>query len=129
MLSKVFLVTASASGMLAVVLGAFGAHALKAKLDSQMLSAWQTAVQYHFFHTLALLAVVVLMRQGSALALGVSGWLFCVGITLFSGSLYALALGGPTWLGPVTPVGGLCLIAGWASLLMYAIGSTRGNLL
>lgn len=119
---KLFLIIAAANGMMAVLLGAFGAHALKARLDTQALAVWQTAVQYHFVHTLALLVLAVMMQQTlRSTALITSAVLFTLGILLFSGSLYGLALGGPRWLGPVTPVGGTLFIAAWASLLVYAI--------
>jgi uncharacterized membrane protein YgdD (TMEM256/DUF423 family) len=120
--SKLFLIVAASSGALAVVLGAFGAHALKARLDQSALAVWQTAVQYHFFHTLALLVLVVLMQHGpKSTSLILSAAFFSLGLLLFSGSLYGLALGGPRWLGPVTPLGGTLFIAGWISLLIYGI--------
>lgn len=121
-LPKYFLVFAALNGLLAVGLGAFGAHALKAKLSPAMLAVWQTAVQYHFYHVLALIGVVLMLRQGWQSGwLAISGWLFCLGILLFCGSLYALALGGPRWLGPVTPLGGLAFMVGWISLLFAAL--------
>lgn len=121
LLPKFFLAVSAVSGMMAVVLGAFGAHALKARLDQRALAVWDTAVQYHFVHTLALLAVALLMQNLRSAALTTSATLFVGGVLLFSGSLYVLALGGPRWLGPVTPVGGVLFIAAWASLLVHAI--------
>jgi uncharacterized membrane protein YgdD (TMEM256/DUF423 family) len=100
-----------------VVLGAFGAHALKSRLDSEALSIWQTAVQYHFWHALALLATPQLSGAWAKTA----GWLFAGGVALFSGSLYALALGAPRVLGIVTPIGGLALILGWLAFVTAAI--------
>jgi uncharacterized membrane protein YgdD (TMEM256/DUF423 family) len=124
MTAKLFLAIASASGLIAVVLGAFGAHGLKGRLDAAMLSAYETAVQYHFYHTLALLGLAVLMqRVGEKTLIMASGYLFIAGILLFSGSLYALALGGPRWLGPITPVGGLAFMAAWLLLLIAALRS------
>ncbi len=121
---KLFLVVAAANGGLAVVLGAFGAHALKARLDERALSVWQTAVQYHFVHALALLGLSILMQQSlRSSALTTSAVLFSVGMLLFCGSLYFLALGGPRWLGPITPLGGALFIAGWISLLVFALRS------
>jgi len=122
---KTFLVIAALSGGLAVMLGAFGAHGLKGTLAAPLLATFQTAVQYQFYHSLALLLVAVLMHQGLS-----GGWitasavLFALGMVFFCGSLYALALGGPRWLGPVTPLGGLMFIAGWGALLM-AVLSTK----
>ena len=100
-----------------MVLGAFGAHALQARLGAEALSVWQTAVQYHFWHALALLAV----PQLSGAWARASGWLFVAGVLLFSGSLYALAFGVP--LAVVTPLGGLALILGWVA---FAVAAVRG---
>jgi uncharacterized membrane protein YgdD (TMEM256/DUF423 family) len=99
-----------------VALGAFGAHGLKARLSPDMLGLWHTAVQYHAWHALGLLAVGLSIESIWARA---AGWLLVAGILLFSGSLYALALGAPRGLGIVTPLGGLALIAGW---IAFGIG-------
>jgi uncharacterized membrane protein YgdD (TMEM256/DUF423 family) len=121
--AKLILSLGALLGAAAVVLGAFGAHALKARLAPEMLAVWQTAVQYHFWHVLALLAVGAL-----ALHLPESRWLhgaaglFVLGILSFSGSLYLLSLGAPRALGIVTPLGGLAFILGWLAL---AIGVLR----
>ncbi len=116
-MAKLFITLASLSGMLAVVFGAFGAHALKGKLDDQALKVFETAVQYHFYHTFALLVVgVIALNQPQSVLLKSSGWLFVIGILVFSGSLYLLSLTGVRWLGAITPLGGLALIAGWACL-------------
>ena len=96
-----------------MALGAFGAHALKTRLAPEMLGVWQTAVQYHFWHVLALLVTGLAAQNAWNTA---AGWLFVAGIVLFSGSLYALSLGGPSWLGPVTPLGGAAFILGWLAL-------------
>jgi len=100
------------------VLGAFGAHALRERLSSDALSVWQTAVQYHFWHALALLATPQLVGAWAKAA----GWLFIAGVLLFSGSLYSLALGAPRALGIVTPVGGAAFILGW---IAFALASIR----
>jgi uncharacterized membrane protein YgdD (TMEM256/DUF423 family) len=116
-MAKVFITLASLSGMLAVMLGAFGAHALKGRLDEYALGVFQTAVQYHFYHSFALLAVGILaLSQPQTALLKSSGWLFLLGIAIFSGSLYLLSITGVRWLGAVTPLGGLAFIAGWACL-------------
>lgn len=104
-----------------MVLGAFGAHALKARLGGEALSVWQTAVQYHFWHALALLAVALATPQLSGVWAKAAGWLFVAGVVVFSGSLYALALGAPRALGMVTPLGGAALILGWLALAIAAI--------
>jgi uncharacterized membrane protein YgdD (TMEM256/DUF423 family) len=116
-MAKIFITLASLSGMLAVMFGAFGAHALKGRLDDYALGVFQTAVQYHFYHSLALLAVGILaLSQPQTALLKSSGWLFLLGILVFSGSLYLLSITGVRWLGAVTPLGGLAFIAGWACL-------------
>jgi uncharacterized membrane protein YgdD (TMEM256/DUF423 family) len=106
-------------GGLSVMLGAFGAHSLKERLTEKSLATFQTGVQYQFMHSIALILVGLLMLslgEESNRRLNRSGWFFAVGILLFSGSLYSLALGGPRWLGPVTPLGGLCFMIGWVLL-------------
>jgi uncharacterized membrane protein YgdD (TMEM256/DUF423 family) len=101
------------AGASAVALGAFGAHALRNVLDAAHYELWHTAVEYHFWHALAL-AIVVACGQGRASRVAI--WLLALGIVLFSGSLYGLALGSPRWLGIVTPFGGVAFIAGWIAL-------------
>ncbi|MEO6967537.1 MAG: DUF423 domain-containing protein [Rhodanobacteraceae bacterium] len=101
-------------GASAVTLGAFGAHALRGTLAPDAMQVWHTAVQYQFWHTLALgLAAMLLPRGRSAKAAMI---MFTLGIVLFCGSLYALALGAPRWVGAVTPIGGAAFIAGWIAL-------------
>src|SRR5512142_1689428 len=106
----------------AVALGAFGAHALKARLAPDMLAVWQTGVTYHALHALALLVVGMLMLQiGGSGALQWVAWLFVAGVVLFSGSLYLLALGAPRALGLVTPFGGVSFIAAWVTLAIAVL--------
>jgi uncharacterized membrane protein YgdD (TMEM256/DUF423 family) len=105
----------------AVGLGAFGAHALKARLAPDMQAIWQTAVQYHAWHALGLLAAgLLMMHRPDAPALGLAAWLFVAGIALFSGSLYALALTGVRGLGAITPFGGVAFLAGWLAFAWAA---------
>lgn len=101
------------AGASAVLLGAFGAHALRNVLDAAHHELWHTAVEYHFWHALAL-AIAVGFGQGKAFRIAVLA--FAVGIVLFSGRLYALALSAPRWTGIVTPVGGLAFVVGWIAL-------------
>ncbi|PPE73877.1 DUF423 domain-containing protein [Solimonas fluminis] len=118
MSSKLWLALGAAYGFFAVALGAFGAHALKERLTPDLLAVWRTAVEYHFYHALALLAVGLLARQlQPSGALTAAGVCFALGVLLFSGSLYALALSGVRVLGAVTPFGGLLFLAGWACLV------------
>ena len=116
-MAKLFITLASLSGMLAVVLGAFGAHALKGKMDAYSLGVFETAVQYHFYHSFALLVVgVIALSQPQTVLLKSSGYLFILGLVVFSGSLYLLSITGVRWLGAITPLGGLALIGAWACL-------------
>ena len=116
-MSKTYLLIAALNGFLAVALGAFGAHGLKQKLGADMLTVYQTGVQYHFYHTLALFGVALLMLQlPQSTALRWSALLFSVGIVIFSGSLYVLATTGIRWLGAITPLGGVAFLAGWIML-------------
>ena len=113
-LERTLWIAGAAMAGLSVAIGAFGAHALRARLEPARLATFETAVQYHMLHALALLAVAALMgRVQSQQLLLLSGGLFTAGIFLFSGSLYALAITGITWLGAITPLGGLAFIGGW----------------
>jgi uncharacterized membrane protein YgdD (TMEM256/DUF423 family) len=107
-----------AAMFLAVAAGAFGAHALKARLSAEMLAVWETAARYQVYHALGLFVVAWLAERGRRT--DPVGWLFLAGILLFSGSLFALALTGERRLGAITPLGGLCFLAGWALLLARA---------
>ncbi|AWL11510.1 Proline--tRNA ligase [Saliniradius amylolyticus] len=118
---KWLLVMAAFFGLSGVVLGAFGAHGLKGRLTESLLSAFETGVQYQFYHALALLALVLLYRFQPSELLIYSGWTMVAGVLLFSGSLYLLSLTGMKWLGPVTPVGGILLITGWLLLMVTAV--------
>ncbi len=119
-MARRFLILAALSGMLLVMLGAFGAHALETRLPAAHLIWWQKAVTYQGLHTLALLAVGLLALHHPGRALNSAGWLFLLGILLFSGSLYVLALTGVRGLGMVTPFGGTAFIAGWIALALAA---------
>ncbi len=115
--AKFCLIFGALAGMIAVMLGAFGAHALRARLAPDMLTVYQTAVQYHFWHALALLAIGMLMYHLPASApLRWSGALMATGLVLFSGSLYLLAITGVRMLGVITPLGGVAWIIAWALL-------------
>ncbi len=116
MIVAMWIRVAAGFGLIGVVLGAFGAHALRTRLTPEQLSAWETAVHYQLFHAIVVLALG-LYGAATGRSLGASPWLFATGILLFSGSIYGLVLGSWRWLGPVTPLGGIALIAGWASLL------------
>ena len=116
---KIAFLFAALAGALGVVLGAFGAHALRGNIEPRLIETFQTAVQYQLIHALALLLVSLTMGWlGQSLSFEISAYAFIAGIVLFSGSLYGLVLTEMRWLGPVTPLGGLCLIVGWLALLV-----------
>ena len=141
-MERAFLVLGAVLAFAGVALGAFGGHALRARLTPERLATFETGVRYHLIHALALFAVVLTGRLRYATVVGGSvsgatsyfgsiggwaiaaGWLFVAGIVLFSGSLYALAMTGERRWGAVTPLGGLCWLAGWASLAVAAWTST-----
>jgi uncharacterized membrane protein YgdD (TMEM256/DUF423 family) len=124
-MDRLFFVLGSASAGIAVALGAFGAHALKARLSPEMLAVYETGVRYQMFHALALLAVAwASTRWPDSAVITASGWLFVAGTVLFSGSLYALSLTGVRGLGAVTPIGGAAWLIGWGCLTWAA--ATQG---
>lgn len=119
---RIFLAAGGIAAFAAVALGAFGAHALKARLPAEMLAVWRTGVEYHFYHALGLLAVGWLAAQlPDSTLVRWSGWLMLAGIVLFSGTLYALALSGERWLGAITPVGGVAFLGGWALFVIAVL--------
>jgi len=124
---KSILTIAAISGLLAVVLGAFGAHALKKMISPEMLEVYKTGVQYQFYHTFALLAVGILMHFNTSKALQWSGYLFVVGILLFSGSLYVMTITGIKALGIITPFGGTVWIAAWFLLMIHCSKLTNSK--
>ncbi len=126
-------VIATAAGILAVavILGAFGAHALKERLSLEHLGQWRTGVEYQFYHGLGMLLVAAHGDRISARAAKRIAWLFLLGVVCFSGSLYVLSTrelsgweGAPSFVGPITPLGGLFFIAGWVQLLITALSRT-----
>jgi uncharacterized membrane protein YgdD (TMEM256/DUF423 family) len=123
--ARVALLAAGIVGCTGVALGALGSHALKvALLERGMVQVWGTAAEYHLLHAAALLAWAALGRDpsvGGTRTYPWITWLWISGVVLFSGSLYCIAIGGPRWLGPVTPIGGVALIAGWALAAAHAL--------
>jgi uncharacterized membrane protein YgdD (TMEM256/DUF423 family) len=117
-MDRLFFILGSISGGLAVALGAFGAHGLRARLSPELLATFETGVRYHTYHALALMAVAFAISRWSTGTLPVvAGWSFVAGTVLFSGSLYLLALTGVRWLGAITPLGGVAFIVGWVCLV------------
>ncbi len=124
-MGREFFIVAAISGLVAVILGAFGAHGLKARLAPELMGVYQTGIQYHFYHTCALLACALLLRSGlTHPAFVVAAYSYTIGIVAFSGSLYLLAITEQHWLGMVTPLGGLAFLVGWFALL---VGCTRSR--
>lgn len=120
---RAFLALGALFGLSAVAAGAFGAHALEARLAADRLAIFETAARYQMYHALALVAVALaagLLPEARGLTTS-AGWAFIIGTMVFSGSLYLLALGGPRWLGAITPIGGLCFIVGWALIGLAAL--------
>lgn len=107
-------------GGVGVLLGAFGAHALQSRVSPDLVTVFETGVRYQMYHAFALIAVAYATHRWPGPWTTASGWLFLTGIMIFSGSLYLLVLGNVRWLGAVTPLGGLCLVAGWLCLAVAA---------
>ena len=114
------MLVAAIAGFVGVALGAFGAHGLRGRLSPEMLTVFETGVRYHMYHALALMLTSMLMARMGGWLFTAAAWCFTVGIVLFSGSLYALAMSGVAILGAVTPLGGLAFLAGWACLAFAA---------
>lgn len=119
-MDRLFFALGCLSAFIAVALGAFGAHALKARLDAPLLAVFETGVRYQMTHALALLAVGWACTRWPGSVLTASGWLFVAGTVLFSGSLYGLSLAGVRWLGAITPLGGVAWLAAWLCLAWAA---------
>jgi|SRR5512132_8876 uncharacterized membrane protein YgdD (TMEM256/DUF423 family) len=119
-MDRLFVVLGSLSALIAVALGAFGAHGLRTRVPPEMLVTFETGARYHMYHALGLLAVGWAAARWPAGGAPLAGWLFVAGTILFSGSLYLLVLTGQRWLGAVTPFGGLAFILGWAALARAA---------
>lgn len=122
-MERLFFAFGSGFALIAVVTGAFAAHALKSRLSPDMFQVFEVAVRYQMYHALGLIAVAWASTQWSSQLITASGWLFVAGILIFSGSLYILSLTGVRWLGAITPIGGVAFIIGWGCLLWAAIRS------
>jgi uncharacterized membrane protein YgdD (TMEM256/DUF423 family) len=124
-LDRTLYICAGVAGFTGVALGAFAAHGLKASLAPEMLTVFETAVRYQMYHAFALFAAAWGWSRWPRKAFRVAGTLFVIGIAVFSGSLYLLALTHTRWLGMITPLGGLALLAGWVCLIAGAWRATR----
>jgi uncharacterized membrane protein YgdD (TMEM256/DUF423 family) len=121
-----FGVIGALSGLLGVIAGAFGAHALKARLAPDLLQAFETGARYQLIHALALMIVALAIERTPRRTLRTSGWLFVIGTVLFAGSLYALALTGVREFGMITPLGGIVLLAAWITIAFGLRRNTSG---
>jgi uncharacterized membrane protein YgdD (TMEM256/DUF423 family) len=123
-----FLLLGALSALIGVGMGAFGAHGLKAVISPEMLSVYQTGVTYQMWHALGLIAIALISEQTpDSKLLRWAGGLMFAGILLFSGSLYTLALLNHTWLGMITPFGGVCFLAAWLLIALFANKNTRSS--
>jgi uncharacterized membrane protein YgdD (TMEM256/DUF423 family) len=120
-MDKPLLLVGAVAGFLAVALGAFGTHGLRARLSPEMLAAFETGVRYQMYHALAILLVALMLGRFDGWMFRAAGWAFTIGIVLFSGSLYLLAITGTTILGAITPIGGLAFLVGWGFLAVAAV--------
>jgi uncharacterized membrane protein YgdD (TMEM256/DUF423 family) len=119
-MDRLFFVIGALSAFMAVALGAFAAHGLKARLGAELIAVFEVGVRYQLYHALGLLAVAWTCTRWPGTTVAAAGWLFVAGTVLFSGSLYALALSGTRWLGAITPLGGVAFLAGWLCLAWAA---------
>ena len=120
-LARTFVALGALSAGLAVAAGAFGAHALRARLTPEYLAVFETGARYQMYHALGLVLVGLLASRIPGGLLAAGGWLFVAGTVLFSGSLYVLALSGVRWLGAITPLGGVAFLAGWTCIALAAL--------
>ncbi len=128
MMKSIFLSLGALSALIGVGMGAFGAHGLKTIISPEMLAVYQTGVTYQMYHALGLIGVALIHRQApDSKLLHWAGWLMFSGIVLFSGSLYALALLNHTWLGMITPLGGVCFLAAWLLIALFATPNIRSS--
>lgn len=120
-MDRLFFGVGALSGLISVAAGAFGAHALRARLTPEYLAVFETAARYQMYHALGLLAVGWAVTRWPGPLPAWAGWLFVAGTVLFSGSLYILALSGIRWFGAITPLGGVAFLAGWFCLMVSAV--------
>jgi len=123
-----FLLLGALSAMIGVGMGAFGAHGLKTIISPELLVVYQTGVSYQMYHALGLIGIALIRLQASNSKLLIwAGWLMFIGILLFSGSLYLLALLNLNWLGMITPIGGVCFLIAWLLIMLYAVQNIRSS--
>ncbi|MDA0748717.1 MAG: DUF423 domain-containing protein [bacterium] len=116
-MERIFLTAGAVSAFLGVAAGAFGAHGLRDRLEPHLMDVFEVGVRYQMYHAFALLATAWVISRWPGPYGSIAGWLFVAGTVIFSGSLYVLSLSGVRWLGAITPLGGLCFLAGWVYLI------------
>ena len=126
-MDRIFYICAGLIGFLGFVFGAFAAHGLKAVVEPDMVGVFEAGVRYQMYHAFALFAAAWGWSRWRTKAFGAAGWLFVIGVVVFSGTLYVIALTGARWLGAVTPFGGMALLTGWLCLVVGAIRAPRVN--
>jgi len=127
-MQRTFLAWGSVLAMLSVAIGAFGAHLLKPIIDADLLKVYETGVQYQMMHALGLILIAIIIGQwGESTRIRWAGILLISGIVLFSGSLYVLSISGIKVLGAITPLGGICFLAGWLCLILEVLSNNRGK--
>lgn len=131
-MSRIFVILSGLLGFTAVALGAFGAHALRSRLQDlpdgvKRLEWWNTAAHYHLIHALALAVAAWLLHRGAGATANVAGWSFVGGVVLFSGSLYVMTVTGQTKLGAITPLGGLLFLVGWGAVMVAGLRLGTGG--
>ena len=126
-MNRTFVAMGSGLAFFAVALGAFGTHSLRDRLSPASLQIWQTGVQYHLIHAVALVLIGLIAAHSPSKGVKTAGWLIYYGVLIVSGSLYALSLTGIKVLGAITPLGGLCFLAGWATLAYSAWKDSTPN--
>ena len=127
-MDRLFLTLGALSGAIGVAAGAFGAHALRARLEPRMLEVFETGARYQMYHALALIAAAWVAQRWPGTPASAAGWLFVAGTVLFSGSLYAMTFTGVRALGAITPLGGVCFIAGWVALAVASTSTSSKRL-
>ena len=124
-MDRTFFAAGALLGFLGVAAGAFGAHALRDSLAPERLVTYELAVRYQMYHAFALIATAWAASRWPGSLMNTAGWLFIAGVVIFCGTVYALAFGSPRWFGAITPIGGLCLLGGWALLFVAAVRDSR----
>jgi uncharacterized membrane protein YgdD (TMEM256/DUF423 family) len=124
-MTRTFFILGSVFGMMAILAGTFGAHGLEQTVTPSLLQTFDTGVRYHMYHALALIGVAWACEHFGGKLPVAAGWLFVIGIIVFAGSLYLLAITGARWLGMITPIGGVAFIVGWLLLIVAGAQSRR----